>query len=62
MSDNYLIVVPTYNEAENIQLFLDSLNDIESDILVVDDNSPDGTSDLVKELSLIHIPSPRDRG
>ena len=49
MSDNYLIVVPTYNEAKNIELFLDSLSDVKSDILVVDDNSPDGTSDLVKE-------------
>ena len=48
MSDNYLIVVPTYNEAKNIELFLDSLSDVKSDILVVDDNSPDGTSDLVK--------------
>ena len=49
MSENYLIVVPTYNEAQNIELFLDSLSDVSSDILVVDDNSPDGTSDLVKE-------------
>ena len=37
MSENYLIVVPTYNEAQNIELFLDSLSDVSSDILVVDD-------------------------
>ena len=49
MSENYLIVVPTFNEAQNIELFLDSLSDVSSDILGVDDNSPDGTSDLVKE-------------
>ena len=49
MSENYLIVVPTYNEAQNIELLLDSLCDVSSDILVVDDNSPDGTSNLVKD-------------
>jgi len=44
-----LIVVPTYNERENIQLLLDQLLSLPYglDVLVVDDNSPDGTGDLV---------------
>jgi dolichol-phosphate mannosyltransferase len=44
-----LIVVPTYNERENIQLLLDQLLSLPFglDVLVVDDNSPDGTGDLV---------------
>ena len=44
-----LIVVPTYNERENIQHLLDQLLSLPYglDVLVVDDNSPDGTGDLV---------------
>jgi dolichol-phosphate mannosyltransferase len=44
-----LIVVPTYNERENIQPLLDQLLSLPFglDVLVVDDNSPDGTGDLV---------------
>jgi len=52
-----LLIVPTYNERENIvQLVHDIFEqqpncpDVELNILVVDDNSPDGTSDVVREL------------
>ncbi len=50
-----LIVIPTYNEAENIinllhDLFSLELGDIILNVLIVDDNSKDGTSKLVKEL------------
>jgi dolichol-phosphate mannosyltransferase len=43
------IVIPTYNEAENIVRLIEELNKLpwELDILVVDDDSPDNTSDLV---------------
>ncbi len=47
-----LIIIPTYNERENIEkliLRIQELN-IKADILVVDDNSPDGTSDRVVDL------------
>ena len=46
-----LIVVPTYNERQNIERLLGELLALESgvDVLVVDDNSPDGTGDLVDE-------------
>ncbi|GAB4291661.1 MAG: polyprenol monophosphomannose synthase [Ignavibacteriaceae bacterium] len=48
-----LIIIPTYNEYENISKLLpDILSRYpEINILVVDDNSPDGTSALVEELS-----------
>lgn len=47
-----LIIIPTYNEKENIEkiiLKVFSL-DIDFDILIVDDGSPDGTADIVKKL------------
>ena len=47
-----LIISPTYNERKNIKLFIDAvLNDNpDFNLLIVDDNSPDGTSDKVREL------------
>ncbi len=52
-----LVVIPTFNEAENIQpmlsaLFLLPIEDLH--ILVVDDNSPDGTGEIVENLKLEH--------
>jgi dolichol-phosphate mannosyltransferase len=48
-----LIVVPTYNEKENIPALIDEILKLNRGlhILVVDDNSPDGTGHLVKEIS-----------
>ena len=45
-----LVILPTYNEAKNIVKTIDMLLalDISLDILIVDDNSPDGTGDLVR--------------
>ena len=54
MKGNSLIIIPTYNESENIELIISKillLND-SNDILVVDDNSPDGTAKLVEKLIL----------
>ena len=47
-----LVISPTYNERKNIKIFIDAvLNDnSDFDLLIVDDNSPDGTSDKVREL------------
>jgi dolichol-phosphate mannosyltransferase len=47
-----LVIIPTYNESENIIKIIESIFTIHHDInvLVVDDNSPDGTSSKVKEL------------
>jgi dolichol-phosphate mannosyltransferase len=48
-----LIVTPTYNERDNIEGFLAAVRGAlpEADILVVDDNSPDGTGKLVDEIA-----------
>lgn len=47
------IVVPTYNERANIEQLIDSLFELKipgSHVLIVDDNSPDGTAQLVKKM------------
>ncbi|MHB9011590.1 MAG: glycosyltransferase, partial [Ignavibacteriaceae bacterium] len=49
-----LIIIPTYNELENIQKMIPEifgLYENNLDILVIDDNSPDGTGSFVEELS-----------
>jgi dolichol-phosphate mannosyltransferase len=48
-----LVVVPTYNEHENVAVLLPAVRSVvpAADILVVDDNSPDGTGDLVEALA-----------
>jgi len=48
------VIIPTYNEFENIFQIINNvlLQSRYLHILVVDDNSPDGTSDVVKELAL----------
>ncbi|MFO7896458.1 MAG: polyprenol monophosphomannose synthase [Candidatus Cloacimonadales bacterium] len=47
-----LVIIPTYNEAENIQSIISAVlaEASELEILVVDDNSPDGTAKLVQEM------------
>ena len=47
-----LVVTPTYQESENIVEFLNRAREAvpDADILVVDDNSPDGTADLADEV------------
>ena len=47
------IVIPTYNEAENIVRLIDTILKVvpEAHVIIVDDNSPDGTGVLVDELS-----------
>ena len=48
-----LLVLPTYNEAENIRPMVERLMGLETvlDLLVVDDNSPDGTGELADNLA-----------
>ena len=47
-----LVIIPTYNECENIRLMIDRVFSLpeEFDILVVDDGSPDGTGGIVRTL------------
>ncbi len=51
-----LIIVPTYNERENLPRMAQRLLSlpVPVDLLVVDDNSPDGTGKLADELAAKH--------
>ena len=64
--ETHAIVIPTYNERENIGLLVEGiLNlDLGSQVIIVDDNSPDGTGQLADELAaqnpgvqVLHRPS-----
>jgi len=66
-----LFTICTYNEVENIRLLIPELRAVSSDadILVIDDNSPDGTGDVVREfaaadskVSLLHRPEKQGLG
>ena len=49
MGDKALVIVPTYNEKENIRALIAAVlpQDPRLEMLIVDDNSPDGTGDIV---------------
>ena len=49
-----LVIIPTYNERENVTNILAAIFGLQQDfhVLVVDDGSPDGTASIVKELQL----------
>jgi dolichol-phosphate mannosyltransferase len=53
MSDT-LVIIPTYNEKENVELIIRAVFSQKKafDILIVDDSSPDGTSEIVQKLIL----------
>ena len=49
-----LVIIPTYNEKENIERMIDKVMSLPGDfnLLIVDDGSPDGTAQIVKDLQL----------
>lgn len=51
-----LVIIPTYNEKENIRTVIEKLDNlnIDLDILIIDDNSPDGTGTIIKKLQKSH--------
>ncbi|RZM18228.1 MAG: polyprenol monophosphomannose synthase [Pedobacter sp.] len=53
MSDS-LVIIPTYNEKENIEKIIRKVFSLSYffEILIIDDGSPDGTADIVKKLQL----------
>lgn len=57
MSDS-IIIIPTYNEKENIEKIIRVVLGLEKqfDILVIDDGSPDGTAEIVKKLMSEEFP------
>jgi dolichol-phosphate mannosyltransferase len=50
--ERFLVIIPTYNEVQSVPVVVTQLLDVYSqiDILVVDDNSPDGTADAIYSL------------
>ena len=56
MINKSIIIIPTYNESENIELIINKIINIDesNDVLVVDDNSPDGTFEIVEKQKNIH--------
>ena len=49
MSDS-LIIIPTYNEKENIEKIINAVFSLEKDfhVLIIDDGSPDGSASIIK--------------
>jgi len=47
-----IVIIPTYKEKENIEAIIKAISDlpVSYDILIIDDNSPDGTAGIVKSL------------
>lgn len=61
INDKYLVIIPTYNESETIARIVPDVlaSDKRIDVLVVDDNSPDGTGEIAEhlagEISRVHF-------
>jgi dolichol-phosphate mannosyltransferase len=53
VSSRVIIVMPTYNERQNLEIIVGRIRECvpDADLLVVDDNSPDGTGDLADKLA-----------
>ena len=49
-----IVIIPTYKEKENVEAIIKAISSLSVpfDILIIDDNSPDGTADIVKNLQL----------
>ena len=51
-----LVIVPTFNERDNLPGIVEALRNLSVDLLVVDDNSPDGTGKLADDLAAqLHV-------
>ncbi|HLW35491.1 MAG TPA: polyprenol monophosphomannose synthase [Chthoniobacterales bacterium] len=55
-ADRTLIVVPTYNERENVSTLIPQLLNVapSADVMLIDDNSPDQTADHAEQLFAVH--------
>ncbi len=54
--DRPLVIIPTYNEIENVENIILAVMNLPApqfDVLIVDDNSPDGTAEVVRTLQRI---------
>ena len=61
MSESIVVVLPTYNERENLEGMIQRLRSSvpDAELLIVDDGSPDGTGALGRELAASDPPDPR---
>ncbi len=52
-----IVLIPTYNEAENIANLVAAIREADDgiDIMIIDDNSPDGTGDIAEGLGVRHV-------
>ncbi|PKU73456.1 dolichol-phosphate mannosyltransferase [Dendrobium catenatum] len=57
-NNKYSIIIPTYNERLNIGLLVylifKHLRELDFEVIIVDDGSPDGTQDMVKQLQQLY--------
>lgn len=67
--ESAVVCLPTYNERENIEAMLRALQPLDVRVLVIDDNSPDGTGELAERLatelpfvSVLHRPEKEGLG
>ena len=51
-----IVIIPTYNERENIERMLSAIFSLDQGyhILIIDDGSPDGTAEIVKDLQPLY--------
>ena len=49
--NSHLVIIPTYNEIDNISNFVSEISKFNVSVLFVDDNSPDGTGELIGKIS-----------
>ncbi|MBD0289408.1 MAG: glycosyltransferase, partial [Flavisolibacter sp.] len=47
-----LVIIPTFNEKENIEAIVQAIYDLQQDfhVLIIDDSSPDETADIVRQI------------
>jgi dolichol-phosphate mannosyltransferase len=58
-SEKYSILLPTYNERENLPIIIWLImkylgDDVEFEVIIIDDGSPDGTLEVAKDLQRIY--------
>ena len=53
-SGSHLVIIPTYNEIDNIEEFIIQISNFDVSVLIVDDNSPDGTGKVVDDITKVN--------
>ena len=53
--NSHLVIIPTYNEIDNIPEFVSEISTFDVSVLFVDDNSPDGTGELISKITKSNV-------